>query len=369
MIKFNDLKTGNSIYKVKIMQKIEAVVDSGQYILGDQVKCLEESFSNYCGVKYSIGVASGLDALILVLKSWIELGKIEKGDEVIVQANTFIATILAIEEVGLKPVLVEPDEETYNISAANFALNITNKTKVVIPVHLYGRISDMDQIQKIAKLNNILILEDSAQAHGASASGLKAGSWGDAAAFSFYPGKNIGALGDAGIITTNDDELYRVLVKIRNYGSSEKYIHTLKGVNSRLDEIQAAILSVKLGQIDEDISARKKIANMYLNGIINPLIKLPLIPKDGSHVWHLFVIRAKSRDMLQRYLLENNVETVIHYPVPPHKQKAFGDMNLLKLPITEKLSNEILSLPLWPAMKEAEVYKVIEILNNFSDHS
>ncbi|MDB4165549.1 DegT/DnrJ/EryC1/StrS family aminotransferase [Gammaproteobacteria bacterium] len=369
MIKFNDLKETNRRYKTELIQKMEIVFDSGQYILGEQVKFFEQSFSNYCGVKHSVGVGSGLDALILVLRGWIELGKIERGDEVIAPANTFIATILAIEEAGLKPVLIEPDEATCNISGKNLALNITQKTKVIIPVHLYGRICDMDQITQIAKLNNILILEDSAQAHGASTSGLKAGSWGDASAFSFYPGKNIGALGDAGIITTNDRELYHVLLKLRNYGSCEKYVHSLKGINSRLDELQAAILSVKLNYIDEEIAARKKIANMYLTGITNSLIKLPLALDDNSHVWHLFVVRCTSRDMLQRYLLENNVETVIHYPVPPHRQKAFSDMNLFKFPITEKLSNEMLSLPLWPSMKEADVYKVIEILNRYNDHS
>ncbi|MEG1523367.1 MAG: DegT/DnrJ/EryC1/StrS family aminotransferase, partial [Bacteroidales bacterium] len=281
---------------------------------------------------HAIGVANGLDALTLTLKAWLELGRVRPNDEVIVPANTYIASILAISEAGLKPILVEPNESSYNLSIENIKSQITPKTRIILPVHLYGLISPMDEIMSFSRDNNFLVLEDSAQAHGASINSKKAGSWGDAAGFSFYPGKNLGALGDAGAITTNDTELAETVSYLRNYGSRVKYKHEFKGVNSRLDEIQAAFLNVKLKYLDEDTRIRRSIANRYINEINNELIILPKITYEEYHVWHLFVIRVKNRDALQRYLSHNNIQTVIHYPTPPHRQQAYKEFKGLSFP-------------------------------------
>lgn len=370
MINFLDLKSINNQYQQELKDACARVIDSGWYIMGKELESFEQNFSDYCGAKYTVGVANGLDALTLVLRAWKELGKLKAGDEVIVQANTYIASILAITENDLVPVFVEPDANTYNLSIEGIKSAITDKTKVILPVHLYGQISPMPEIMAIAQQHGLLVLEDCAQSHGASIEGKKAGNWGDAAGFSFYPGKNLGALGDAGAITTNDDELAKTLQALRNYGSHQKYLNLYQGVNSRLDEIQAAMLNVKLKYLDNETLIRQKVALTYLENINNPLIKLPLTAHEyrnnqQSHVWHLFVIATKHRDLLQKHLTENGIQTLIHYPIPPHKQQAYSQYKQLSLPITEKIHNEVLSIPIGPTMTNEEIFKVIEACNSF----
>lgn len=365
MINFLDLKKINSQYREEILEAMTRVLDSGWYISGKELDCFEKSFADYCQVSHCIGVANGLDALNLVLRAWKELGKLKKGDEVIVQANTYIASILAITENELIPVLVEPDQYSYNLSPEMIRKSITENTRAILPVHLYGSISPMEEICQIAKDYNLLILEDCAQSHGAEIKGKRAGSWGHAAGFSFYPGKNIGALGDAGAITTNDDELANVLRALRNYGSHKKYHNIYQGVNSRLDEIQAAILQVKLKHVDEETTKRRKIANLYLKKISNELVKLPVFENENNHVWHLFVITTPNRDELQAWLLDKGIQTLIHYPIPPHKQQAYKEWNDEHYPITEKIHQSVISLPLDPTMSEEEVERVIKAVNDF----
>lgn len=316
------------------------VLNSGWYIAGQELSKFEDEFATYCGTSHCIGVANGLDALILTIRAWKELGKLKSGDEIIVQANTYIASVLAITENGLTPVLVEPDPVTYNLSPESIKSAITSKTKAILPVHLYGQISPMDKIMEIAKTHKLLVLEDCAQSHGALLNGKKAGAWGDAAGFSFYPGKNLGALGDAGAITTNDDELADALKALRNYGSHKKYENLYQGVNSRLDELQAALLAVKLKYLDETNRRRQEIAKAYCSGIINELISLPHLPECISeHVWHLFVIRCDDRDKLQRFLSEKGIQTLIHYPTPPHLQHAYQELGFGEgsFPVTESI--------------------------------
>ena len=365
MIKFLDLQAINSQYQQELKDACSRVIDSGWYIMGGELEAFEAEFAEYCGVKHAIGVANGLDALILVIRAWKELGKLKAGDEVIVPANTYIASVLAITENDLIPVFVEPDPATYNLCPENVRAAITDKTKVILPVHLYGLISPMPELMDIAKEHNLLVLEDCAQAHGANIDGKKAGNWGDAAGFSFYPGKNLGALGDAGAITTNDNELAQTVKALRNYGSYKKYENLYKGINSRLDEIQAAMLRVKLGYLDQETTRRREIANIYRNGITNPLIQLPKWNNDENHVFHLFVIQTTQRDKLQKHFENNGVQTVIHYPIAPHKQEAYKDFNNLKLEITETIHNQVLSIPISPMMSNNEVDKVITILNKF----
>jgi dTDP-4-amino-4,6-dideoxygalactose transaminase len=369
MIPFLDLKTINQQYRAELIEACTRVLDSGWYIGGQELEKFEQHFAQYCGAEFAIGVANGLDALILTLRAWKELGKLQDGDEVIVPANTYIASILAITANNLTPVLVEPDEQSLNISPAAIQAAITAKTKVILPVHLYGQLADMPSILQIAQQYNLLVLEDSAQAHGAQIDGKKAGNWGDASGFSFYPGKNLGALGDAGAITTNDAELAQTLKALRNYGSHEKYKNLFSGVNSRLDEIQAAILDIKLKYLDQEMEKRRQIASLYLNQIQNPYIGLPLIQVDASanlqHVWHLFVIQSEYREELQNYLKDNGVQTLIHYPIPPHKQQAYQAWNDLSFPITERIHAQVLSLPMGPTQTEEETLKVIELCNAF----
>lgn len=365
MINFLNLKAINNQYEQELKDACSRVIDSGWYIMGQELELFESEFSNYCGTKHAIGVANGLDALILVIRAWKELGKLKDGDEVIVPANTYIASILAITENKLVPVFVEPNPETYNLCSKNVRSSITNKTKAILPVHLYGLISPMPELMSIAKEFNLLVLEDCAQAHGASVDGKKAGNWGDAAGFSFYPGKNLGALGDAGAVTTNDDELAKTVRAIRNYGSHKKYENLYAGINSRLDEIQAAMLRVKLGYLDQETERRQEIANRYRNEITNSLIQLPQWKKDEHHVFHLFVIQTKSRDKLQHYLMENNIQTVIHYPIPPHKQPAYSKWNSLSLPLTEKIHQQVLSLPIDPTMTNSDISNVINAINEY----
>lgn len=371
MITFLDLKTINAQYRDKLIQAATDVIDSGWYTQGAQVEDFEREFADYCGVKHCIGVANGLDALILTLRAWKELGKLEEGDEVIVPANTYIASILAITENHLIPVLVEPDATSYNLCPKNTEAAITLKTKVILPVHLYGQLADMSAIMDIAKRHNLLVLEDSAQAHGASMGDKKAGNWGDASGFSFYPGKNLGALGDGGAVTTNDEELATTIRVLGNYGSHKKYENLYQGTNSRLDEIQAAMLRVKLTHLDEETSQRRAISEAYMSGIKSENVILPftqnVVPLMlKQHVWHLFVIQSKYRDKLQQYLLQKDIQTLIHYPIPPHKQQAYEDWNQKRYPITEKIHQQILSLPISPTLTLNEVKKVIKAINEFA---
>lgn len=369
MIPFLDLKAINAQYRDKLLAACTQVIDSGWYISGQEVEDFERKFADYCGTQYAIGVANGLDALILTLRAWKELGKLNEGDEVIVPSNTYIASILAISQNNLKPVLVEPDIHTFNIDAKKIEAAITTKTKAILPVHLYGQLAAMPEIMVIAKKYNLLVLEDSAQAHGAEIDGKKAGSWGDASGFSFYPGKNLGALGDAGAITTNDTELAHMLKAIRNYGSHEKYKNLVPGVNSRLDEIQAAILNVKLKFLDQENQYRRHIADLYLKEIQNSAIELPLTninaETDTQHVWHLFVIRTQHREQLQKHLAEHGVQTLIHYPIPPHKQQAYQEWNNFSLPISEQIHAEVLSLPIGPTLSIDEAKQVVQLCNGF----
>ena len=365
MIPFLDLKAINAQYRDELIAASTRVIESGWYIGGAELEDYENSFAEYCGTKYAIGVANGLDALILTLRAWKELGKLKDGDEVIVPSNTYIASILAITANDLTPVLVEPNIDSFNIDPTKIEAAVTNKTKAILPVHLYGQLADMPTIIDIAKRYNLLVLEDSAQAHGASLKGRRAGNWGDASGFSFYPGKNLGALGDAGAITTNDEELANTLRALRNYGSHEKYKNLYQGVNSRLDEIQAAMLNVKLLYLDKETAHRRKVAQAYLHGIKNSEIILPAVLDESAHVWHVFVIRCKQREELQKYLAANGVQTLIHYPIPPHKQQAYEKWNNQSYPISENIHAEVLSLPISPIITEKEIYKVIEICNSF----
>ncbi|ATO19195.1 aminotransferase [Acinetobacter sp. LoGeW2-3] len=368
MIPFLDLKAINAQYRDELVAACTRVIDSGWYIGGKELEKFEQHFAAYCETQYAIGVANGLDALILTLRAWKELGKLQEGDEVIVPSNTYIASILAITQNNLKPVLVEPDRATFNINPQKIEEAITTRTRVILPVHLYGQLAAMPEIIAIAKKYNLLVLEDSAQAHGAEIKSIKAGNWGDASGFSFYPGKNLGALGDAGAITTNDSELANMLKAIRNYGSHEKYKNLVLGVNSRLDEIQAAILNVKLKYLDQETQYRRQIADLYLKEIQNPLIELPL-SKDPQtytqHVWHLFVIQTRHREKLQKYLTEHEVQTLIHYPIPPHKQPAYEEWNDLNLPISEQIHAEVLSLPIGPTLSINQARKVAQLCNGF----
>lgn len=371
MVDFLDIKGINATVRAELVEACTRVIDSGWYVLGKEVSNFEAEFADYCGVKHCVGVANGLDALILTLRAWKEMGKLKDGDEVIVPANTYIASVFAITENNLIPVLVEPDEGSYNLCPLKVEALITAKTRVLLPVHLYGQICDMPAFVALAERHNLLILEDSAQSHGASIEGRKVGSWGHASGFSFYPGKNLGALGDGGAVTTNDDELNATLRALRNYGSHEKYKNLFKGVNSRLDEMQAAILSVKLKHLDQQTQLRRQIAKLYLEGINNPLLTLPLtvdLFKEHSerHVWHLFVVKSECREALQKHLSAHDIQTLIHYPIPPHKQKAYQDWNTCSYPLTEQLHEQVLSLPMSPVMSLEDAQKVVVACNSFS---
>lgn len=367
MIPFLDLKAINAQYRDELIAAATRVIDSGWYIQGAELKAFEQEFADYCGTKHCIGVANGLDALILTLRAWKELGKLKEGDEVIVPANTYIASILAITENRLVPVLVEPNLSTYNLCPKNIAAAITPKTRAILPVHLYGKLADMSAIMAIAERHNLLVLEDSAQAHGASLNGKKAGNLGHASGFSFYPGKNLGALGDAGAITTNDDELAATLRALGNYGSHKKYENLYQGVNSRLDEMQAALLRVKLRHLDTEIAQRRAVAAAYIQGINNPTLILPSQYQESqeSQVWHLFVIRCEQREALQQHLTAQGIQTLIHYPIPPHQQPAYQAWNTHSYPISERIHQQVISLPLAPNLTESQINKVIMVCNDF----
>lgn len=366
MIKFLDLKKINKPYIASFQEKLNRVLDNGWYILGDEVNTFETNFASYCNTRHCVGVGNGFDALVLIFKGYIQLGKLQKGDEVLVPANTYIASILAILEADLVPVLVEPRLETYNINPDLIQAKISTKTKAILAVHLYGQLAEMDLLKKIAELHKLLIIEDAAQAHGAIfVESCKSGNLSDAAAFSFYPGKNLGALGDGGAVTTNDDALAEVIFSLRNYGSKVKYENEFIGVNSRLDELQAAFLNVKISHLDLENERRRAIARRYLVEIKSDKIILPFWDFSENHVFHLFVIRTKNRAELQQYLLEQGIQTIIHYPIPPHKQKALSYWNHLSFPITEKIHDEVLSLPISPVMSDQEITIVVEFLNKY----
>lgn len=371
MIKFLDLKKINEPYEIAFQEKLKSVLESGWYILGKEVKEFESNFANYCGANHCIGVGNGLDALVLIFKAYIQLGKLQKGDEVIVPANTYIASILAILQADLVPVLVEPKLETYNIDPSLIQEKITSKTKAILAVHLYGQLAEMDMINEIAMQNNLLVVEDAAQSHGAilvKSQKPKAESSNNnlnAIAYSFYPGKNLGCLGDGGAVVTDDSDLAKVITAMRNYGSETKYFNNYIGLNSRLDELQAAFLNLKQPNLDTDNERRRIIARRYLSEIKNDKIILPFWDFSNNHVFHLFVIRTQNRDDLQNYLAVNDIEAMIHYPIPSHQQKAFLDWNNLSFPITEKIHQEVLSLPISPVMTMDEVNYVIEILNKY----
>ena len=365
MIKYLDLKKTTSLYEPKLSEAINRTVQSGWYIMGNEVKNFEQQFAEYCGCRYCIGTGNGLDALTIIMLAYKEIGIMQDDDEIIVPANTYIASILAIIQAGLKPVFCEPSWESCNINPENIEKLITPRTKAIMAVHLYGRCADIPQIEKIASKHSLKIIEDSAQAHGAMIAQKRTGNLGDAAGFSFYPGKNLGALGDGGAITTNDKELADTARAIANYGSQKKYVNIYKGVNSRLDEIQAAILSVKLQHLDADNERRREIAEKYNAEIKNPLITLPQIGNREEHVFHVYPIFCKQRELLQQHLLKNGIETIIHYPIPPHKQQALKEFEHLELPITERIHSQELSLPCHQAMSNDEVQKVIEAVNSF----
>jgi dTDP-4-amino-4,6-dideoxygalactose transaminase len=365
MIPFLDLKSINAQYKAELIEACTRVIDSGWYIQGDECKNFEAEFAKYCGTKYAIGVANGLDALILILRAYKEIGVMNDGDEVIVPSNTYIASILAITQNNLIPVLVEPNIKTYLIDPIKIEAKITSKTKAILPVHLYGQTCDMDAINAIATKYNLKVIEDSAQSHGAYFGCKRSGNLGDASGFSFYPGKNLGALGDGGAVTTNDDELAEVIRALGNYGSHKKYENLYKGVNSRLDEIQAAMLRIKLRYLDEEIKKRREIANYYLKNIKNEKIILPTIRKEDNCIWHLFVTRTENRDEFQKYLNNNDIQTLIHYPTPPHQQIAFKEWNGYNYLISEKIHLEVLSLPLSSVQSQATTSYITRVINEF----
>ena len=363
MIPFLNLKNLNASLRGELLEACARVIDSGWYIMGQELRAFEQEFADYCGSQHCIGVANGLDALTLTLRAWRELGRLRDGDEVLVPANTYIATLLAITANGLRPVLVEPDEESFNLSPEAVQAALGPRARALLPVHLYGRLADMPALTRIAADNGLLVLEDAAQGHGASLASRKAGNWGDAAGFSFYPGKNLGALGDGGAITTSDPELATTLQALRNYGSHVKYQNIYQGVNSRLDEIQAAMLRVKLRHLDRQTARRRQIARRYLDEMSNPGVQLPDWGQAEQHVWHLFVVRSSQRDRLQQQLAEAGGQTMIHYPIAPHKQQAYPELNALSLPLTERIHQEVLSLPMDPSMTDEQVSRVIEAIN------
>lgn len=361
MIKFLDLEKINNRFRDEIDLRIKTILDKGWYLQGEENESFTKNFAQYCGTKHCIGVANGLDALNLIIKA-MGFGV---GDEIIVPANTYIASILAISQNGCTPVLVEPDTNTYNINPDLIEQKITSRTKAIMVVHLYGQAVQMEKIWKLAKKYDLKVIEDSAQAHGAFCQGRRVGNLSDASAFSFYPGKNLGCIGDGGAVTTNDGELAAKIKAIANYGSDRKYHHIYKGVNSRLDEIQAAVLDVKLKYLDQDNEKRRKIAKYYRENIKNEKIILPSTYNENSHVWHVFVVRTDERDRFQKYLQDNDIQTIIHYPTPPHKQGAYSEWNHLSFPITEEIHKTIISIPISPVMTEKEIQRIMEVINEY----
>jgi dTDP-4-amino-4,6-dideoxygalactose transaminase len=380
MIKFLDLKAINASFEPEFSQAVQRVLDSGWYLLGNETACFEKEYARYIGTKHCIGVANGLDALRLILKAYIQTGKMSEGDEIIVPANTYVASILAITDNRLVPVLVEPDIHTYNMDPFLIEDKITPRTKGIMLVHLYGRCAMHPEIKRLIEKYNLYLIEDNAQAAGTfyvpplyvgGATNQHTGSLGHAAGHSFYPGKNIGCIGDGGAVTTNDDELETVIRSLGNYGSAKKYVNDFKGLNSRLDEIQAAVLRVKLKRLDDDNNRRRAIAAYYCKHIQHPEIVLPAenneALKDKGHVWHVFVIRCRQQEKLQKYLSANDIQTLIHYPIPPHKQKAYKEWNHMSFPVTEKIHAEVLSLPMSPLLTLSESEMISQAVNLFEN--
>tara|TARA_Y100000385_G_scaffold5994_1_gene6669 strand:- start:5310 stop:6410 length:1101 start_codon:yes stop_codon:yes gene_type:complete len=366
MIPFIDIQAINKRFEKSFKNQFQDFLDSGYYVLGNQVSAFESRFADYCETQYCVGVGNGLDALRLILEGYKVLGKIKLADEVIVASNTYIATIIAIKQAGLKPVLVEVENQTFNFDISALKQAVSSSTKAIMPVHLYGQIAPMEAIYSISNTHDLLIIEDAAQAHGAIAcSGKRAGNLGHAAGFSFYPTKNLGALGDAGAVTTNDASLATAIRKLRNYGSSSKYVNELLGVNSRLDEIQASFLSVKLPFLDQDNQTRRDIATAYLKGITNPKITLPAYEGLKSHVFHLFVVQVDDRNHFQDYLKGKDIGTLIHYPIPPHQQKALQELEGLHFGVSQTLHQQVISLPMSPVMTQAQIKKVINAVNAY----
>ena len=365
MINFLNLRKITQLHENELKEAVNRVVESGWYSLGNEVKIFESNYANFIGTNHCIGVGNGLDALRLILKAYIELGIMQEGDEVIVPANTYIASILAITENRLVPVLVEPDIDTYQIDDTKIESIITIRTKAIMIVHLYGQCAYNERIQELCKQYNLKLIEDNAQSQGCKYQDQITGSLGDAAGHSFYPGKNLGAFGDAGAVTTNDNQLADVIRSLANYGSSKKYVCDFQGLNSRLDEIQAAVLDVKLRYLNEDTERRRKVARYYIENIKHPDIKLPQVNDWDSHVFHLFPILTFRRNELQEYLINNDVETLIHYPIPPHKQNCYKELNHLTFLITEQIHNQELSLPISPVITIDEVKKVTTLINKW----
>ncbi|WP_316632835.1 DegT/DnrJ/EryC1/StrS family aminotransferase [uncultured Flavobacterium sp.] len=365
MIKFLDLQKINNQYKDQLIEVATEVINSGWYLLGKQVEKFEEKLQNFQGGGNAIAVANGLDALRLIFKAYIELGIMQEGDEVIVPANTYIASVLAITDNNLVPVFAEPDLNTCNLDLNLIESKITTKTKAIMVVHLYGRVCWSNNLEILAKKHQLKIIEDNAQAIGARWNGVRSGNLGDAAGFSFYPGKNLGALGDSGAVTTKDSELNKAIRALANYGSAQKYVNKYQGLNSRMDEIQAAFLNVKLSYVEIETQKRREVASFYLNNIKNSKIILPSNEVDDEHVWHVFVVRTDDREKLQSYLAENQIQTLVHYPIPPHKQECYLEMNTLSLPITEQIHKEVLSLPISPVITVDELERIVEVLNKY----
>lgn len=366
MIPFLNLREINAPYDTEFQERFKAFLEKGWYILGDEVRLFEEEYATYCGTKYCVGTANGLDGLRLILEGYKILGKLSEGDEVLVASNTYIATILGIQQAGLVPVLVEANIDTYNFNFDDLQHKITAQTKVIMPTHLYGQLTDMDRVSAFAKANHLVVVTDAAQSHGAiTSTGKRSGSLGDASAVSFYPTKNLGALGDGGAITTDDQELADVVRAYRNYGFKERYVSAYTGVNSRLDEVQALFLRIKLRDLDISNNRRRAIAKRYLSEIKNTKIRLPFWDGADAHVFHLFVIRCKDRDALQGYLTAKGIGCIIHYPVPPHKQEALQQYAHMSFPVTEQIHREVLSIPLSPVMSDAMIREVIQVLNAY----
>ncbi|QRP63257.1 DegT/DnrJ/EryC1/StrS family aminotransferase [Rhodanobacter sp. FDAARGOS 1247] len=364
-VPFLDLGEVNARYADELKAAAARVIDSGWYVLGEELAAFEREFAAWCGLRHAVGTGNGLDALSLILRGYRELGLLAEGDEVIVPGNTFIASFLAISENRLVPVPVEPDAATFNIDPACVAAAIGPRTRAIMAVHLYGQLADMPALRALARQHGLLLIEDAAQAHGAMRDGCRAGAFGDAAAFSFFPAKNLGALGDGGAVVTDDDALARRIAALRNYGSDVKYRHLYQGVNSRLDEMQAAMLRVKLKHLDADVAWRRRVARRYRDGIHHPQIRLPHVVRGEQHAWHLFVLRSAQRDALQRHLRARGIQTLVHYPVPVHRQPAYPSLQHVHLPLTERLCGEVLSLPMGPTLRDDDVDRVIDACNAF----
>lgn len=366
MIPFLDLQKVNGRFQAAFSKSFDEFMNKGQYILGEQVTAFEKEFAHYCGAAECIAVGNGLDALRLILEGYKSLGKLEEGDEVLIASNTYIATILAVKEAGLTPVLVEAEKSRYNFDLADLKAKLSGRSRVIMPVHLYGQLAPMKEIHQLAHDHQLLVIEDAAQAHGAhNDDAVKAGNYGDAAGFSFYPTKNLGGMGDGGAVTTNDQDLGAVVRKLRSYGTSTKYVNDLPGYNSRLDELQAVFLRIRLEVLDSDNDRRREIALSYLEGIKNEKVILPTYEGGPDHVFHLFVVRVEDRPEFMEYLTENGIGCLIHYPIPPHHQKALSELAQLEFPVCEQIHAQVVSLPMSPVLTEEEVYRVIKVINAY----